>query len=109
MFVIRLLEMEQCIRIIKQAARDLPEGPIRSKVSTNLKPMGEIYHQIESWRGILGFYLVGDGNKEPHRLHIHGPSFINLGVFPELVKGEFLQDAIATFASIDVVLGEIDR
>jgi len=53
--------------------------------------------------------LVGDGGKNPHRLHIHGPSFINVGVFPEIVKGELIQDAIATFASIDIVLGEVDR
>ncbi len=108
-FVLRMLEMRQSIRIIKQGIRDLPEGPIQSKVPKVLKVKGEIYHQIESPRGILGFYLVGDGGRNPYRLHIHAPSFINIGVYPEIVKGEFIQDAIATLASLDIVLGEIDR
>lgn len=108
-FIIRMLEMRQSVRIIEQAFSNLPDGPIQSKVPKTLKPDGEIYHQIETSKGALGFYLVGDGGKNPHRLHIHGPSFINVGVFPEIVKGELIQDAIATFASIDIVLGEVDR
>lgn len=108
-FVIRLMEMEQSVRIIEQAIDALPEGPIKSKAPKILKVKGEYYHRVESTRGIVGFYLVGDGSRMPVRLHIHAPSFVNIAVYPEIIKGETFQDAIATLASIDFVLGEVDR
>ncbi|MBC7341762.1 MAG: NADH-quinone oxidoreductase subunit D [Clostridia bacterium] len=109
-FVVRIQEMRQSVRIIRQALEALPEGPIQAKVPRSLKlPPGEVYHQIEGSKGILGFYLVSDGSDKPYRLHIHGPSFVNLGLFPLMAKGGTIQDAVAAFASIDIVLGEVDR
>lgn len=109
-YIIRFKEMEQSIRIIEQALDDLPDGPLKAKVPKMLKiPAGEIYHQVESSKGALGFYLVADGSNKPYRLHIRGPSFVNIGVFPELAKGWKIQDIISILASLDPVLGEIDR
>lgn len=109
-FVIRILEIEQSARIIEQAVRDLPEGPVLAKVPRVLKPpQGEVYHQIEGAKGILGFYVVSDGSSKPYRIHIHSPSFVNLGAFPVMARGGTIQDAVATLASIDIVLGEVDR
>lgn len=109
-FVIRILEIEQSARIIEQALRDLPEGPIMAKVPKVIRPpQGEVYHQIEGAKGILGYYLVSDGSSKPYRLHIHSPSFVNLGAFPLMAHGGTIQDAVVTLASIDIVLGEVDR
>jgi len=109
-FVIRMEEMRQSLRIIEQALNDLPEGPIQAKVPKVIKPKaGEVYHQIEGAKGWLGYYLVSDGSTKPYRLHIHGPSFVNLGVYPEIAKGGNIQDAVVILASIDIVLGEVDR
>ncbi len=109
-FKIRLDEIRQSIRIIEQAIDNIPEGSVKSKVPRNIKPnAGEVYHQIEGARGILGYYLVSDGSTKPYRLHIHSPSLMSLGVFPEMTKGELIQDAVVNLASIDIVLGEIDR
>jgi NADH-quinone oxidoreductase subunit D len=109
-FVIRVLEIEQSARIIEQALRDLPEGPVMAKVPRVIKPpQGEVYHQIEGAKGILGFYVVSDGSPKPYRVHIHSPSFVNLGAFPVMAKGGTIQDAVAILASIDIVLGEVDR
>ncbi len=109
-FVVRMEEMRQSLRIIEQALNDLPEGPIQAKVPKVIKPKaGEVYHQIEGAKGWLGYYLVSDGSTKPYRLHIHGPSFVNLGVYPEIAKGGNIQDAVVILASIDIVLGEVDR
>ncbi|OIQ59850.1 NADH-quinone oxidoreductase subunit 4 [Moorella thermoacetica] len=109
-FVIRLLEMEQSARIIRQAMDQLPEGPVQAKVPRVIKlPRGEVYHQIEGAKGILGFYLVSDGGSKPYRLHIHSPSFVNLGALPRISIGGTVQDFVVNIASIDIVLGEVDR
>ncbi|GAW31429.1 NADH-quinone oxidoreductase subunit D [Carboxydocella sp. JDF658] len=109
-YMIRLLEMEQSLKIIEQALDQIPDGPIMAKVPKVIKPpAGEVYHRMEISKGQLGFYIVSDGSPKPYRLHIHSPSFVNLGVFPEIVKGCNIQDAIVVLASIDIVLGEIDR
>lgn len=109
-YYIRMLEMRQSIRIIEQAAKGIPQGSVMAKVSKIIKPpTGEIYHQIEGAKGILGYYIVSDGSTNPYRIHIHGPSFINLGVLPEVSKGIMIQDFVALIASLDFVLGEVDR
>jgi NADH-quinone oxidoreductase subunit D len=109
-YFIRVLEMRQSVRIIQQALEQIPEGPIMAKVPKVLKPpVGEVYHQIEVSKGLEGFHLVSDGSTKPYRLHIRTPSFINLGLFPECVKGYTIQDGIAILAAIDIVLGEVDR
>lgn len=109
-FVIRIAEMKQSIRIIEQAVEGLPEGPIMAKVPRVLRPPeGEVYHQIEAAKGSLGYYVVSDGTNKPYRLHIHGPSFVNLGALPKICLGTTIQDVVATIASIDFILGEVDR
>ncbi|NLL18482.1 MAG: NADH-quinone oxidoreductase subunit D [Clostridia bacterium] len=109
-FVIRIAEMKQSLRILEQAIKDLPEGPIKAKVPRVIKPpKGEVYHQIEGSKGVLGYYVVSDETNKPYRLHIHGPSFINLGALPDMCMDLTLQDVIATIASIDFILGEVDR
>lgn len=109
-YLIRLLEIEQSARIIRQAMESLPDGEIMAKVPRVIKlPPGDYYHQIEASKGILGFYLVSDGGTKPYRLHIHSPSFVNLGAIPKLTEGSLIQDFVVTFASIDIVLGDVDR
>jgi NADH-quinone oxidoreductase subunit D len=109
-FCIRIQEIRQSIKIIQQAIASLPEGPITAKVPRIIKPaVGEAYGQIESAKGILGYYIVSDGSTKPYRVHVHSPSFVNIGIFPELAVGQSLQDFIATLASFDICLGEIDR
>lgn len=109
-FVIRLLEIEQSARIIRQAMAGLPDGPVMAKVPRVIKPpKGEVYHQIEGAKGILGYYLVSDGGNKPYRLHIHSPSFVNLGALPKISEGGNIQDFVVNIASIDIVLGEVDR
>ena len=80
------------------------------KVPKILKPpAGEVFHRVEAAKGHLGYYLVSDGSTKPYRVHVHSPSFVVLGVFPEICKGHNIQDTVAIFASIDIVLGEVDR
>lgn len=111
-YYIRMLEMRESIKMVEQAMDILPsiEGPITAKVPRIIKPpVGEAYGQIESSKGILGFYVVSDGSNKPYRLHIHAPSFVNIGIFPEIAVGQSVQDFIATLATFDICLAEIDR
>lgn len=108
-FRLRILEMRQSARIIEQALEGLPEGPFMAKVPKVIKPpAGEVYHEIEGARGILGYYLISDGSPKPYRMHVRRPSFINLGVVRELCRGWKLADAVAILGSVDIVLGEVD-
>lgn len=109
-FIIRLKEMEQSVRIIKQAMEQIPEGPIMAKVPKVIKPpVGEAFHRIENSKGHLGFHLVSDGSTKPYRNRIYSPTFTMLSAFPELAKGTHIMDAVLVLASIDIVLGEVDR
>ncbi|MDH4364434.1 MAG: NADH-quinone oxidoreductase subunit D, partial [Acidimicrobiia bacterium] len=72
-------------------------------------PEGEVYVAVESPRGELGCYLVSDGGPKPYRMHIRGPSFVNLQTMPHMMYQGFLADAVAVIASVDPVLGEVDR
>lgn len=109
-YYIRMLEMRQSLRIIEQAIEAIPEGPVMAKVPKVIKPpKGEVYHQIEGAKGALGYHIISDGSTKPYRLHIHSPTFVNIGIIPEIAKGITLQDFISLIASIDLVLGEIDR
>lgn len=109
-YMLRFDEIEQSLKIIQQALDGLPEGEMKGKVPKLIKVQpGEIYHQVEASKGAVGFFVVSDGSTKPYRLHIRGPSFLNIGVFPELARGWKIQDVISILASIDPVLGEIDR
>ncbi|WP_347487828.1 NADH-quinone oxidoreductase subunit D [Desulfoscipio sp. XC116] len=108
-FWIRIEEMRQSKRIIEQALEQIPEGLIRAKVPKVIKPpVGDAYAEIESSKGIYGAYVVSDGSPKPYRVHFRRPSFINLGYLEKLCEGWLLADVIAIFASIDVVVGEVD-
>ena len=103
--------MRQSVRIIKQAIEQIKEidGPIMAKVPKMFKPpKGEVYHEIESSKGILGYYVVSDGSNKPYRVHIRRPSFINLGYVDEMCRGWKVADVVAILGSIDIVLGEVD-
>lgn len=107
---VRMDEIEQCLRIIEQAIDNIPQGGFIAKVPKMLKvPAGETYFRTESPRGELGFYLISDGSNKPYRLKCRAPSFSNLAVVPDLVRGLKVADVIAILGSIDIVLGEIDR
>lgn len=107
---VRLQEMRQSLRIVRQAMEQLPAGPTRTPVHFFLRPpAGEAYAHVEAPKGHLGFYLVSDGTIAPWRCKIRSPSFINLGVLRGLLIGSKLADVVVTFGSMDVIMGEVDR
>jgi NADH-quinone oxidoreductase subunit D len=134
-YLVRMEEMRQSLRIIRQTLDRLPDGPLNvddprvilpSKtdamndmesmihhfkvVMEGVKaPPGESWFGVESSKGELGMYVVSDGGSKPVRWHVRGPSFVNMSALPQMVEGHLLSDVIATNASIDIVLGEIDR
>jgi len=109
-FMVRLEEMRQSVRIIRQALDGLPSGPHKTEIPLALRPApGEAYARVEGPRGELGFYVVSDGGPAPFRFHIRAPSLINLSLLREMAVGTSLPDAIVTLGSLDIVVGEIDR
>lgn len=107
---VRIEEMRQSVRILEQAISQLPRGEIRAKVPHLLRPpKGEAYGHIEGPKGELGFYLVSDGSIAPYRFHVRPPTLINLTALRDMIVGWKLADAISTFGSIDICLGEVDR
>ena len=134
-YLVRIEEMRQSIRIIRQVCKNVPSGdytvrdkgivlPEKKDVYGNIEglmnhfmlvikglrpPVGEIYDATEAANGELGFYLVSDGSANPYRLKVRPPCFAIYQSFPEVVKGSMLADAIATVASMNVIAGELDR
>jgi len=134
-YEVRVEEMRQSVRIVKQALEGMPAGawkadaphvvlPDREKMKTQMEaliyhfkivtegfrvPEGEVYQVVESPRGEMGYYVVSDGTSKPYRVFIHGPSFGNLQGLPEMVVGRLVSDAIAALGSTDFVLGDVDR
>ncbi len=109
-FMVRMAEVRQSVRIIKQAMEQLPPGRHAAEVPLQLRPPpGEVYARIESPKGELGFYLVSDGGPTPFRFHVRSPSLINLSALREMVIGQTVADAIVTLGSIDINVGEVDR
>ena len=107
---VRIEEMRQSVRIIKQAMEQLPLGAVKSEVPHLIRPpVGEAYAHIEAPKGELGFYLVSDNSIAPYRCAIRAPSLINLTALRDMVRGWKVADAIATFGSIDICMGEVDR
>ncbi len=108
--IIRMDEIVESIKIIKQAVRDIPEGLIMAKVPKVIKPpAGEVYHRVENPKGELGFYIVSDGTTKPARVRIRPATFINLQMLPIVALGWKIQDVIMIFATLDAVLGEVDK
>jgi len=134
-YAIRLNEIRESIRIVRQCVEMMPSGdyrsqdpkvtpPPRARIGESMEalihhfklftegfhvPAGEVYSAVESPRGEIGCYLVSDGGAKPYRLHVRGPSFVNLQAIPLLMRGGSVSDAITTVSTIDPVLGEVDR
>ncbi len=134
-YYVRLEELRQSVGIIRQVIDKLPSGPInvldkknfrpdKREVLTKMEelihhfilhtegidaPPGEVYFGAENPKGELGFYINSKGGGTPHRLKIRSPSFINLSVLPELLKGHMVGDVVAILGSLDFVMGECDR
>jgi NADH-quinone oxidoreductase subunit D len=134
-YLVRIEEMRQSARIVKQALEGMPEGrwtadaphvvlPDREKMKTQMEaliyhfkivtegfavPAGEVYQVIESPRGEVGYYVVSDGTAKPYRVHVRGPSFANLQAIPCMIQGTLIADVIASIGSMDFVLGDSDR
>ena len=107
---VKIQEMRQSVRIIKQAMEQLPQGEVRSDVPHLIRPpVGEAYGHIEAPKGELGFYLVSDNSIAPYRFHIRAPSLINLTALRDMMAGWKVADAIIIFGSIDICMGEVDR
>jgi len=134
-YIIRVQEMRESLKIVEQALNKLPMGPVRSdnrkfvppprsELGVSMEalihhfklwtegfpaPDASIYQAVESPRGELGVLLAGDGGSKPRRCHWRTPSFDNLSVLPKIVKGHLVADLVAILASVDIVLGDIDR
>lgn len=107
---VKMEEMRQCCRILRQCIAQIPGGSFRVKLPRAMKvPPGEVYCEYENPRGHLGFYIESQGGTMPYRVKIRGPSFVNLAVTGELCRGVLLADVPAIIGSIDIVMGEVDR
>jgi len=134
-YAIRLNEIRESMRIIHQVLDKMPLGdyriqdkkvtpPPRARIDESMEalihhfkiftegfkvPEGEAYVAVESPRGELGCYIVSDGSSKPYRMHIRGPSFVNLQTLPHMMRGGLLADAVAIISSVDPIMGEVDR
>ena len=110
-YYVRVEEMRQSVRILRQALEKLPaEGDVHETVPKRVKPKpGEVYARTEAPRGELGFYIVSDGGLIPMRVKARSPCFVAMSIFREIARGEMIADMIAIIGSLDIVLGEIDR
>ncbi|MEI9978632.1 MAG: NADH-quinone oxidoreductase subunit D [Edaphobacter sp.] len=111
-YMVRVLEMRESLKILNQALRDIPDGPImdaKTKIRGFRPKAGEAYGRIESAKGELGFFLISDGTGNPYRYRVRPPSLINLTVLEDMCVGSSVADTIVTFGTIDIVLGEVDR
>jgi NADH-quinone oxidoreductase subunit D len=109
-YLVRIEEMRQAVRIIRQAVDGLPQGPIMAKVPKVIKPpVGEVYHSIEAPKGELGYFIVSDASTQPYRIRVRPPSFVNLQALDKMVRGLLVADVVAVIGTLDIVLGEVDR
>ena len=109
-YKVRIQEIYESIRLCRIALDKMPGGPIGTRTPIALRPpRGETYFAIEGSKGELGIYLMSDGSEYPWRAKIRGPSFVNLQILPEVLRGYNISDEIAIMGSLDFVLGEVDR
>jgi NADH-quinone oxidoreductase subunit D len=134
-YAIRLNEVRESISIVRQILEKMPPGdyriqdrkvtpPPRARIDESMEalihhfkiftegfkvPAGEVYGAVESPRGELGCYMVSDGGAVPYRMHIRGPSFVNLQAMPHMLRGGLIADAVAVISSVDPIMGEVDR
>ena len=134
-YAIRLNEIRESIRIVRQCVEMMPKGdyrtqdskvtpPPRARIDESMEalihhfklftegfhvPVGEVYSAIESPRGELGCYIVSDGGPKPYRIHVRAPSFVNIQAIPLLMRGGLVSDTITVISTVDPVMGEVDR
>jgi NADH:ubiquinone oxidoreductase subunit D len=110
-YLIRLDEIRQSIRILQQAIKQIPEGPIvTGKPQYQVRvPAGEAYGRIEAPKGELGFYVISTGKPNPWRYHVRAPSFVNITALEKMCIGKKIADFVVILGVIDIVLGELDR
>lgn len=114
-YQVRVGEMRQSVRIVRQCLEKLPEGAVLARRSLSspdprLAERGaEVYHGVEGPRGEIGFHLVADGNERPYRCHVRSPSFAHLQALPALCRGARIADLVTLIGSLDAALGEADR
>lgn len=111
-YMIRVLEMRESVKILQQALKDIPEGPIidpKAKLRGFRPKAGEAYGRIEAPKGELGFYLISDGTGNPYRYRVRPPSLINLTILEDMCRGHTVADTVVILGSVDIVLGEVDR
>ncbi len=111
-YMIRILEMRESLKILQQALKGIPDGPIidpKTKLRGFRPKPGEAYGRIEGPKGELGFYLISDGSPNPYRYRVRPPSLINLTVLEDMCIGHSIADVVVILGSIDIVLGEVDR
>jgi NADH-quinone oxidoreductase subunit D len=108
---IRVQEMYESLKIVRQAVEQMPGGNVASSLGRRLirPPKGEIFVRTENPRGELGVYLVCDGTDKPYRVKIRPPSFCNLSAIKHMLNGVWLADSVVILGSLDIVLGEVDR
>lgn len=111
-YMLRVLEMRESLKILDQALKEIPEGPVidpKAKLRGFRPKAGEAYGRIEAPKGELGFYLISDGSANPYRYRVRPPSLINLTILEDLCLGHNVADTVIILGSIDIVLGEVDR
>jgi len=134
-YAIRLNEIRESMRIVRQVLDRMPPGdyriqdkkvtpPPRARIDESMEalihhfkiftegfkvPAGEVYVGVESPRGELGCYIASDGSARPYRMHVRGPSFVNIQCLPHMMHGALVADAVAIISSVDPVLGDVDR
>jgi len=109
-YLVRMGELRQSLRILRQCLDQLPAGEVMAKVPRLLRPpAGEAYGRVESPRGDFGCFVVSDGGPQPVRVRFRAPSFFHLAALPRMLLGWKIGDVVAILGSIDVVLGEVDR
>jgi NADH-quinone oxidoreductase subunit D len=108
---LRMQEIEESVKIIRQAVAKLPEGEFAHKKVTRAwkAPPGEAYVSSEAPRGEISNYFISDGGKKPYRARMRGPSFYNISVLEDVSRGLLIGDLVALIGSIDITLGEVDR
>jgi NADH-quinone oxidoreductase subunit D len=109
-YIVRLNEIRESAKILRQAIAQIPDGPVMAKVPRLFKPpAGEVYFRAENPRGETGIYLISDGTVNPYRLKLRAPSFVTMNIFEEVTRGLMIADIVAVIGSFDIILPEIDR